>query len=232
MRVAAAGRPEGPGRTRLAVACHAVDHARRAPLAIVLVGLTSVSSRVDDDAVVAVAVGNIDASPRAGDRIRQRIHGDVRRFVQQGVTGIEVVGLAARAERIGVSRWLRAVTHSLGADLRHKGRTGALRVGGHRVVFLNDAVAVSADPDVTLVIDIAAMRAVRHIGGIPIIRPRLDQAGVAPPGYDIAVGIECDDRGRRDRPPAVASFPLMAPNSFPCRTPLTVTPTSHPRLKV
>src|SRR5271155_2395404 len=52
MRVAAAGRPESPGRTRLAVACHAVDHTRLAPLAIVLVGPTSVGSRVDDDAVV------------------------------------------------------------------------------------------------------------------------------------------------------------------------------------
>ena len=70
MRVAAASGSERPGRTRLAVARHAVDHARRAPLAIVGVGFTSVSGRVDDDAVIAVAVGNVDASRRAGDRIR------------------------------------------------------------------------------------------------------------------------------------------------------------------
>ena len=70
MRVAATTGSERLGRTRLAVAWHAVDHARRAPLAIVLIGFTSVSSRVDDDAVVSVAVGNVDASPRAGDWIR------------------------------------------------------------------------------------------------------------------------------------------------------------------
>src|SRR5436305_1133074 len=71
----------------------AVDHARRAPLAIVGVGSTSVRSRVDDDAVVAVPVGNVDASQCAGDRIRLRIHGHVRRFVQQSVTGVGVGSL-------------------------------------------------------------------------------------------------------------------------------------------
>ena len=70
MRMAATSGSERLGRTRLAVAWHAVDHARRAPLAIVLIGFTSVSSRVDDDAVVAVAVRDIDASRRPGDRIR------------------------------------------------------------------------------------------------------------------------------------------------------------------
>src|SRR6516165_8737921 len=69
MRVAATTGSERLGRTRLAVAWHAVDHACRAPLAIVLIGFTSVSSLVDDDAVVAVAVGNVDVSRRAGDRI-------------------------------------------------------------------------------------------------------------------------------------------------------------------
>ena len=64
---------------------------------------------------------------------------------------------------------------ALGEHLKH-----TPVVQDEAAVFLDDAVAVSGDPDVTLVIDKAAMRAVRHIGGVPVIRPRLDQAGVAP----------------------------------------------------
>src|SRR5215469_253342 len=127
------------------------------------------------------------------------------------MTGVVVVGLATRAKRVGVSRWLCAVTHSLGADLRHKRRVSARCVGGHRVVFLNDTVAVSGDPDITLIIDIAAVRSVRHVGRVPIIRAGLDQAGVTPPGYHIAVGIKRDDRGRRDRAPWGGVIPVYCP---------------------
>lgn len=78
MRMTAAGGSERPGRTRLIPrrVCTGRElrvvgvFARRAPLAIVGVGFSSISSGVDDDAVVTVTVGNVDASPRAGERIR------------------------------------------------------------------------------------------------------------------------------------------------------------------
>src|SRR6266480_6557112 len=107
------------------------------------------------------------------------------------MAGVEGVRLPARTEWIACRRC--AVTHSLRADLRDKCRSDALRVRGCRVVLLNDPVAVSAEPHVTLIIDIAAMRAVRQVRGKAVTWPGLDQAGVAPPGYRIALGIVCDN---------------------------------------
>src|SRR5271166_6993672 len=100
MRVAATSRSESTGGTRLAVGCHAVDHASRPPLPVVCVGLSSIGSSVDYDAVVTVAVSNIDAAGCVGYRIGQRIQRDVGRFIQQRVAGVEVVRLAARTERV------------------------------------------------------------------------------------------------------------------------------------
>ena len=70
MRVAATSGSERLGRTGLTVARHPVDLARRAPLPIVGISLSSIGSSIDDDAVVAVAVGDIDTPLGAGDRIR------------------------------------------------------------------------------------------------------------------------------------------------------------------
>ena len=64
---------------------------------------------------------------------------------------------------------------------------------------MNDAVAVSGEPDVALVIDVAAMCTMRQVSRIPVSGTSLDQAGVPPPGDHIAVGVECDDRGKGDR---------------------------------
>jgi len=77
------------------------------------------------------------------------------------------------------------------------------------------------------------MRAVRQIGGVPRNPPQFGfRLGFAPPGYYIA-GRKSNATTGGDgiAPPAVASFPLMAPDWFPCRTPLRVTPTSQPRFE-
>jgi hypothetical protein len=63
---------------------------------------------------------------------------------------------------VRVSRWLDAVALSLGAGLCHISSMGAwapCRIGGSWVVFRNDVIAVSAEPDVTMVIDKTAMHA-------------------------------------------------------------------------
>src|SRR5580700_885144 len=167
MRMSTTRGPERPGGTCLAVGWHAADHAGGAPLAVVLISFPTIRGRVDDDTVVAVAVGDVDASRRMRDGVRERVHGDVRRLVQKRVTGVEVASLTARAER--VRRRLCAVTHSLGANLRDECRARALTLGDRGVVFLNDPVAVAADPNIALVIDKAPMGTMRQVGGVSAV---------------------------------------------------------------
>ena len=79
------------------------------------------------------------------------VDGDIGWVVQQGVAGIERMTLAAGAERIGVGRC--PVASALHADLQHIGGVGALSFGRSRIIFLNDSVAISSNPDKALVID-------------------------------------------------------------------------------
>ena len=168
MRMATAGGAESAGRTGLAVGFHASDCAGLTPLAIILVSLPPIRSRINDDAVVAVAIGDVDASRSTGDRIPCRIHGDVRGFAQKGVTAVVRGTLVTSGVRVCSDP--RAVALTLSSDLPDPRRIGPLRGGGYRIVFLNDAVTVSADPNIALVVHIAAMRTIGHIRGIPVFR--------------------------------------------------------------
>src|SRR5207244_11594534 len=98
------------------------------------------------DAIVTVAVGDVDAAALTCDRVRTRIDPNVGRLIQQRVAHIRQ-GITARVAA-GI-RW-RVVAHTFGADLQQ------LRLAVVRP-FLYDAVAIAGDPDVVLVIDEAAM---------------------------------------------------------------------------
>src|SRR5579871_876067 len=197
MRMAAARSAERTARTSLAVGPHPVDRAGLAPLAIVLIGLATVLRRVHDDAVVAVAVGDIDASGRSSDRVAVRIDSNVGRLVQQRMAGVERGGLAARRER--VCRGRRPVTLSLSPDLRDARGIRPLGGGSYRVIFLDDAVAVSPKPNIALVIDVAAMGPVGQVSGIAEQRRTVGiEARVSPAGDGTALRVEDDNRRRRD----------------------------------
>ena len=86
---------------------------------------------------------------------------------------------------VRVSRWLDAVALSLGAGLCHISSMGAwapCRIGGSWVVFRNDVIAVSAEPDVTMVIDKTAMGSMRQVTRIAVCWSRLDHPLIAATG--------------------------------------------------
>ena len=66
-----------------------------APLPIVLVRFSSIAGRIDDHPMVSVPISDVDASGSVCDGIGIRIDGDVGGLVQQRVTGIERIGVAA-----------------------------------------------------------------------------------------------------------------------------------------
>jgi hypothetical protein len=106
----------------------------------------------DDHAMVAIAVGDVDAAYLTGDRVRVGIDRNGRREVQEGVTVAGLRGGAIGA-RAGASRKVGSIADELGSNLEQH---NAAIVG----VLLNHAISVAADPDVVLVIDIAAVNAV------------------------------------------------------------------------
>ena len=69
--------------------------ARSAPLPIVLVRFSSIAGRIDDHPMVSVPISDVDASGSVCDGIAIRIYGHVGGFVQQRVTGIERIRVAA-----------------------------------------------------------------------------------------------------------------------------------------
>ena len=69
--------------------------ARSAPLPIVLVRFSSIAGRIDDHPMVSVPISDVDASGSSCDGIVIRIYGHVGGFVQQRVTGIERIRVAA-----------------------------------------------------------------------------------------------------------------------------------------
>src|SRR6185295_19284762 len=89
-----------------------------------------------DHAVIAIAVGDVDAAALAGDRIPLRVDVHVRGLVQQRVAlvgGRVGPGVAARVAR-------RIVADTARPYLQQQLRAVML-------VFLHDAVAVTRDPD-------------------------------------------------------------------------------------
>ena len=66
-----------------------------APLPIVLVRFSSITGRIDDHPMVSVPISNVDASGSVCNGIGTGIYGHVGGFVQQRVTGIERIGVAA-----------------------------------------------------------------------------------------------------------------------------------------
>src|ERR1700722_12531347 len=91
------------------------------------------------------------------------------------------------------------VAMPLNADLHLVGCVGASGCGRYGIVFLDNPITISGDPDISLIIDEAAMCALRHIGGVASVGAGLDEAWIAPPGDRVSVGIKNDDRRRRDR---------------------------------
>ena len=69
--------------------------ARSAPLPIVLVRFSSIAGRIDDHPMISVPISDVDASGSSCDGIAIRIYGHVGGFVQQRVTGIERIRVAA-----------------------------------------------------------------------------------------------------------------------------------------
>ncbi len=190
MRMTAASSSE-----RALGAALAGGRASRAPLADILPGGVE-----DDDAVVAIAVGDIDVAACSADRADAGIDRDVRGFVQQRMAGVGVVGVVARGKGVCPRRRRGGcIADTLCADLHHKGCSGALRIGGLRVVFLDDPVAIAANPDVTLVIDKATMGALRQISRVSVIGPGLSKARITPTGHGVALAVVRDNRRRRDR---------------------------------
>ena len=98
------------------------------------------------DAMVTVAIGDVDAAALSRDRVRSRIDPNVGRLVKQRVAHIRQ-GVAAR---IAAGIRGRVVAHAFGADLQQL-RRAVVRP------LLHDAVAVAGDPDVVLVVDEAAV---------------------------------------------------------------------------
>jgi hypothetical protein len=69
--------------------------ARSAPLPIVLVRFTSIAGCIDDHPMVSVPISDVDASGSVCDGVLIRIYGHVGGLVEQRVTGIERIGIAA-----------------------------------------------------------------------------------------------------------------------------------------
>src|SRR5262249_18349407 len=66
-----------------------------APLPIVLVCFSSIAGRIDDHPMVSVPISDVDASGSVCDGIGIRIDRHVGGLVQQRMTGIERIGVAA-----------------------------------------------------------------------------------------------------------------------------------------
>src|SRR5438067_1920328 len=153
-----------------------------------------------DHAVVAVSVRDVDAARLSGHRIRVGIDPHVRRLVQQGLA---VVRRSICARVATIVRW-RVVAHATASDLQQQ-RAAVVRV------LLHDAVSVTGDPDVVLVVDIDAMDTHRHSADGTVARrasvaaDRVDGGGpprrrgarqVRRPGvHHVPLAIEFDDRG-------------------------------------
>ena len=145
----------------------------------------------DDDAMVAVAVRDVDAPSLTGDGIRVGVDGDVRRKVQQRMTAARLADVGARP---GPAREVGSVAQKLGSDLEQQ-RLAVVRV------LLDDAiVAVAADPHIALVVDEAAVDAVRQDGVATRVRTARHERRVAPGVGHAAILIELDNGGRGDRP--------------------------------
>ena len=115
VRVAATGMSEGTARARIGAIGALVVHAVLAPLAHVVVSHASVAGAKDDNAVIAVAVRDVDVTPGTRDRSDVRIDAHIRGFVKQGVTSVETVGFAAGGINDG-ARWI-SVADALLPDL-------------------------------------------------------------------------------------------------------------------
>src|SRR5262245_4747161 len=120
--------------------------ARRAPLPQVL------TLRIEnDDAVIAVAVRDVDRSALLGSGIRIRINRNVRRVVQQCAAAVAARLAARRIWRLGARRWTiaRAFRPNLQEYLLAVVRP-----------LLHDTIGVASKPDVVLVVGKAAVDAV------------------------------------------------------------------------
>ena len=146
----------------------------------------------DDHTMVAIAVGDVDAAHLTGDRVRVGIDRDRRREVQEGMT-VASLRWGAIGTGTGTAREVGSVADELGSDLEQH---NAAVVG----VLLNHAIAIAADPDVVLVIDITAVHAVWQDGVLACIwLSGGNQRRIAPCINHVAGGIELDHRWRRPR---------------------------------
>src|SRR5437773_3541896 len=130
----------------------------------------------DRHAVVAVAVRDVDIPVG-------RIHGDVRRQVQEGFTVAfrHDVRASAAAGRI-------VVAEKLGSNLEQQGAAIV------RILLHNAIAAVTADPDVVFEIDEAAVNAIRQVRVLAGVRPGRHDRGATPAVDHVALGVELDDR--------------------------------------
>ena len=229
MRMATAGGAESAGRTGLAVGFHASDCAGLTPLAIVLVGFSPIRSRIDDDAVVAVAIGDVDTSRSTGDRIPCS---DPRR--------------CPRVRSEGCDCCCRRCS-------RYKWCTCLFRPPGRRTdPWFRSARSTSHwPPERWRLRDCISERRRRrfrppkyslgsphssHANHRAYTRHNRIQASYRGLGWDCPTRQSFCRRYQRRTiggegiAEAVASCPTIAPDSFPCSMPLTVAPTSHPRL--
>ena len=168
--------------------------------------------------MIAVAVRDVHAAAFTGDRIRVGIDGDVRRPVQQRLA-------AAFEGRVSAaSHCRRVVAGKLSADLE---QLGAAVVAP----LLHDAIRIAADPDIVLVIDEAAVDAVRQ--NRVLARVRLsgrNQRRVTPGVRHIAFGIEFDHRWGRlglERPPERAGVRVGSAHALRGRKAARLEATGH-----
>src|SRR4051812_27584483 len=116
-----------------------------------------------DHAMIAIPIGDIDAARLTRDRVGVRVDRNGCRQIEilmaEACPGdIASTRPSARNRRVGVRGHVSAgaaVALELLPDLQQH-RAAIMRV------FLDDAVAVAADPNVVLIIDITAMHAVRQ----------------------------------------------------------------------
>src|SRR5207245_9004957 len=83
------------------------------------------------------------------------------------------------------------------SDLYRPGCGCALSGCRGRVVLLDHAIAVTAKPDVTLVVHKATVGAMWQVGGVSVVGSGLNEHGVAKTGDHLAVGVVFHDRWRR-----------------------------------
>ena len=156
------------------------------PLPQVLAGLIE-----HHDAIVAVAVGEIDRAALSGHGVGGGIDVDVSDAVETGAALIQARFRARRIEAIGppepglASRrfgcWVDTVTDALLTNLQQQ-TLAVVRP------FLDDAVAVASNPDVVLVVDETPVDAV----GKHRSRPGWAERGVAPAVDEVACRIELE----------------------------------------